>query len=161
MDQFAPHANRPNLILERTGLGPRALVAHFARQHAKRLAKLGLAARRRVPLDAPTAHFEATSVSETGADRPRLRRPRRGVRRYQLFVNEVPTGPAGKPVQGHHAVVEETVELGRGEKKIEGAAATPPATSRCAPSPEFATRSRYAGTSIFSDSAFLATEIGV
>ena len=74
-----------------------------------------------MPLDAPTAHFEATSVS--GKQVPislACADPGEGLRRYQLFVNEVPIlGPAGKPVQGHHAVVEETVELGRGENKIE------------------------------------------
>ncbi len=123
IDQVAARSNRPDVILQRLGLGPAALRDRFLARHRRRLQRLGLTARsvesvfagapevRIVDLarhdDRATVSFDATATGSELAS-------------YQVYVNEVPLFDLrGRPIQGRHQRLEVEVELLEGSNKIE------------------------------------------
>jgi len=122
IEQFAARNNRPDLILERMGLGTPEQISHYQIQYQKRLKKLGLnEALLSSDLHVPEAKIIKTVrngkllniVFSLSDDTFRLKR-------YNIFVNNVPVfGPAGREVQGKAFTGEENVELTSGRNKIE------------------------------------------
>ncbi|HRG98577.1 MAG TPA: caspase family protein [Polyangiaceae bacterium] len=125
VDQLAPRFNRPDLLLERVGLGSPEALARMRGQRARRLRRLGLdeatlgarfdAAPRAVitsltpdPQDPKVATLEAT-LTAAGAD----------LVGYELFVNDVPVAPSVRTAKGRSHGVRERVELGAGRNKVE------------------------------------------
>lgn len=123
IDQLAVRNNRPDLLLERMGLGDAEMIAHFRARYQKRLEKLGISddaalptfrttpevTIRQVDLEGKTANVKF-DVQARGAD----------LLRYNIFVNDVPIfGTIGKTTSGKDQHIEERIELGAGKNKIE------------------------------------------
>lgn len=123
VDQLATRLNRPDLLLERMGLGKPELRAHYRARYRRRLAKLDLSPDQvETGLEAaPQARILKLSVED---NRARLELEfsdsASDVVRYSLFVNDVPVfGPLGKPIQGKRDRVVEEIELSSGRNEIE------------------------------------------
>jgi MYXO-CTERM domain-containing protein len=123
IEQLAARNNRPDLILERMGLGSKELVAHLKARYFSRLKKLGL------DPNAAASSFESAPVAiidslQASAQKARLRATLSAedgeLRRLNIFVNGVPVlGSGGKPVKGKRASVDESLTLSAGENKVE------------------------------------------
>ncbi len=123
VDQFAYKYNRPDLILQRFGLGTPELIAHYEARHRQRLRRAGLSDEQ---LDAVESRAPEVTIRkaepagkfldlEFDADDDHAE-----LRRYNVYANDVPLfGAAGKPLAGSHAHVRERVELVHGRNKIE------------------------------------------
>jgi hypothetical protein len=123
VDQIAARNNRPDLVLQRIGLGTPALLEHFAARHRRRLERMGLSERASASpfagapgvriLDVDSNRNQATVTFEATAHGPALAS-------YHLFVNEVPVlGLAGAPLAGAHQRATAQVELTPGRNRIE------------------------------------------
>ncbi len=122
-DQFAARNNRPDLVLERLGLGSPKLSKHYRTQYEKRLARLGLdeASLASLPLLAPEARIEAVS-GEGGTLTLDVVFTAKGgeLRSYNAWVNDVPIlGEAGSDISGREVRATFEVELQPGLNKIE------------------------------------------
>lgn len=123
IDQLAVRNNRPDILLERMGLGATEIFAHFKARYKRRLEKLGIRSESAAPTfaTAPTVILDSVDISDgyatlhfdalgRGAD----------LLRYNVYVNDVPLfGPLGKPTFGRNQKIEERIELGSGRNKIE------------------------------------------
>jgi WD40 repeat protein len=121
IDQFTSRLNRPDIILERFGLGSPAQVAHFRKMHEARLRKLGLKETEGAfAPHVPTVQISAAPVSGREARLSISMRDEQGrVLSYQVFVNGVPVfAGRGKDADGR-ATVEEAVELSSGVNRVE------------------------------------------
>jgi WD40 repeat protein len=122
IDQFALKFNRPDMMLNKIGIGNEAKIAHYAAQHARRLQKSGysesdLSSDLHVPeakiIESKLQDKMLTVVFQLSDDLYRLKR-------YNIFANDVPLfGAYGKPVGGMSAKLTEKVELTTGTNKIE------------------------------------------
>jgi MYXO-CTERM domain-containing protein len=123
VDQIAARNNRPDLVLQRIGLGTPALLEHFAAQHRRRLERMGLDERASASpfagapsvriLDVDSNRNRATVTFEATAHGAALAS-------YHLFVNEVPVlGLGGAPLAGDHQQTTAQVELTPGRNRIE------------------------------------------
>lgn len=123
IDQLAARNNRPDVLLERIGLGNPGLIAHYRARHLLRLSKLGLDEHAVVGAfeQAPTAQIEELrSDGQHATLRLRLQAHSAPLSRYQLFVNDVPIfGKSEKTVSGRAQQIQETLELSGGRNKIE------------------------------------------
>jgi MYXO-CTERM domain-containing protein len=123
IDQLAVRNNRPDLLLERMGLGSPEVIAHYRARHAQRLKKLGLdEAHLAATFDkAPDARIASVAVHGRAADVTiDLADDDSELLRYNVYVNDVPLfGAAGKPVGGRHQRITETIALTSGHNKIE------------------------------------------
>jgi MYXO-CTERM domain-containing protein len=123
IDQLAVRNNRPDLLLERMGLGSPEIIAHFRARHQKRLDKLGIRDESGLSAFAttPDVSLNAVDVQDARAT-VRFTANARGadLLRYNLFVNDVPLfGALGKTTSGRTQAIEEVIELGAGRNKIE------------------------------------------
>ncbi len=122
IDQFALRYNRPDIILERMGMGSDELIAHYNAQYQKRLRRFGITeAQLERGLEVPEvridhAHqddkFLTIEFTLKDEDSP--------LKYYNIFINDVPLFSGyGKEATGNELVLSETVELTAGENKIE------------------------------------------
>lgn len=123
IDQFAVQKNRPDIILQRLGLGTPALMEHYRRRYERRLQKLGISD---AGGDFAFEHAPQSKITrlETKDSRAtlafELTAKGKDLLRYNIFVNDVPLfGAVGKPVSGQKASISESFELGAGKNKIE------------------------------------------
>jgi MYXO-CTERM domain-containing protein len=123
VDQLAVRNNRPDILLDRMGLGTPELIEHYRLRYERRLKKLNIKG------DPAGASFEKApeakivelaerggaaevtfDIEGVGAD----------LLRYNVFVNDVPIfGAIGKETSGRKKRVTERVELSAGRNKIE------------------------------------------
>jgi WD40 repeat protein len=123
VDQLAARSNRPDVILQRLGLGSAALRDYLLYRHRLRLQRLGLTEARvespfagapRVEIVDVTRQNDQASITfdavATGSS----------LASYQVYVNEVPLFDLqGRPLQGDHERATAHVELAAGRNKIE------------------------------------------
>lgn len=123
IDQLAVRNNRPDLLLERMGLGDTDTIAHFRARYRKRLEKLGISDDAALPTFRTTPEVTISQVDMDGATAiVKFEAKARGadLLRYNIFVNNVPIfGTLGKTTSGKDQRFEERIELGSGKNKIE------------------------------------------
>jgi len=123
IDQLAVQNNRPDILLERLGLGTPDLIAHFKARYKRRLEKLGIRADAGSPAftTIPTVTLDSVDISGAFATlRFDARARGADLLRYNIYVNDVPLfGPLGKTTSGRAQKIEEKIELGSGRNKIE------------------------------------------
>ncbi|MBK9264203.1 MAG: caspase family protein [Polyangiaceae bacterium] len=123
IDQLAVRSNRPDLLLERMGLGDPDIIAHFRSRYQRRLEKLGIADESALPTFSTTPEVTLDRVDVEGSVATvKFHVVARGTEllRYNIFVNDVPLfGALGKPTSGKTQHLEERIELGSGRNKIE------------------------------------------
>jgi len=122
IDQFALRNNRPDLILERLGVGSAELIGHYRAQYERRLRRAGFSeAQLKGDLHVPEARI-------TGARRDgkfieiafSLKDDKYNLKRYNIYVNDVPLfGAYGREITGKAFSGRERVELTGGANKIE------------------------------------------
>jgi WD40 repeat protein len=119
---LAIRSNRPDLILEKAGLGSPELVGHYRARHARRLDRLGVTEGQLASRFDLSPRIEGLTVTNdersatiqfdvvgVGAD----------LRRYDIYVNGTPTAPDGKPIAGRRQHVSAQIELSSGRNRIE------------------------------------------
>lgn len=123
IDQLAIRNNRPDIILERMGLGTPELIEHYRARYEHRLKKLGL---RREQLSAAFAQAPAATILDVKQDGGsadiafEVTSTGAGLLRYNVHINDVPLfGVLGKPTSGKRQRLTERVELTSGSNKIE------------------------------------------
>jgi len=122
IDQFAVRNNRPDLILERMGLGTTEEISHYYMLYKKRLQKLGLTeADLNAELNAPEARITGTRTEGKFATVSYIISDAKyPLKRYNFYVNDVPLyGPDGHKAGGRSFTGTETIELTTGRNKIE------------------------------------------
>jgi uncharacterized caspase-like protein len=123
VDQLAVRNNRPDILLERLGVGAPEARAHFAARHARRLRKLGMTEERLASRFADAPQVTVVDLVEHGKKADLTFEMTAGgedLLAYHVFVNGVPVdGAAGKPAQGRSQRVTETIELTSGTNKVE------------------------------------------
>lgn len=123
IDQLAVRYNRPDLLLERMGLGRAETVAHYRWRYHRRMEKLGIATEATLPTFRTTPDVTISRVNvEGGWATVQFDAVARGVDlfRYNVFVNDVPMfGALGKTTSGQTQHIEERIEVGTGRNKIE------------------------------------------
>ena len=123
IDQMAIRNNRPDIILERLGLGSSELISHYRALYERRLRKLGI---REEELDgtfekAPTVEVvESSQLRRSAVLELDASAAHYDLKSYNVYVNDVPLfGLAGKPLSGRHQRIRETVALSTGKNEIE------------------------------------------
>ncbi|MGC4087933.1 MAG: caspase family protein [Polyangiaceae bacterium] len=126
VDQLAARYNRPDLLLERLGLGSSTLIEHYAARQRIRLRRLGL---REDELgasyeQAPEVRSLSCSVEGDAVHVVADARARGDAKllRRSLFVNGVSVGDREKPVfasDQREAKLDERISLSSGENRIE------------------------------------------
>lgn len=122
IEQFAIYNNRPDIILQRFGLGSPEAISAYEGAVRRRIGGAGLT---RGDLTSDLHVPEARIVkSEQAGSKLKLTidlsDERVDLTRYSVFVNNVPLFTGGKPVKGlRRTRVEEVVELGAGRNVVE------------------------------------------
>ncbi len=123
IDQLAVRNNRPDLLLERMGLGNPEIIAHFRSRYQRRLEKLGITEESAIPTFQTTPNVTINSIDVEGnVATVKFNAVAQGVEllRYNVFVNDVPLlGALGKTISGRTIRLQERLELGSGRNKIE------------------------------------------
>jgi WD40 repeat protein/uncharacterized caspase-like protein len=126
IDQLAVRNNRPDIILERMGLGSPGLIAHYRAWHEKRLRKLKLKDEQLAARfdKAPTARIVDAVQKKKSVDLVfDLATGDSVLSRYDIFVNNVPMfGGGGKSVTGRQQRITDRIALAAGRNKVEVAA---------------------------------------
>ena len=126
IDQLAPRNNRPDLLLERLGLGSAGLRDHLKALHTRRLREAGVReAEVASQADLPQAQIVWSQPAAThgSVELEIVLRDRQGLKGYQVYVNDVPLfAGLGKPISGRRVRVREQVPLTGGTNKLEVAA---------------------------------------
>lgn len=122
VEQFATERNRPDLILERMGLGTSELLGYYQSLYQKRLNNLGGAgAATGAGLDAPEGKI--TGVTRQGEFVTvdfELSGGKSQLKRCLIYVNDTPIfGKLGKAISGKYYKGSEKLELSAGKNKIE------------------------------------------
>ncbi len=122
IEQFAVRNNRPDIILQRMGLGAQDQIVYYHSLFLKRLRKLGLAeGDLSTEEQAPLAQITDMRVDGKRAEiRFTLRDPGHRILSYNIWVNGVPIlGAYGSSVPQGRFDFAEKVELTAGQNKIE------------------------------------------
>ncbi len=122
VDQFAAYYNRPDLVMQKFGSQDKAVAGHFHKQYLKRLKKLKLPdAAIHNDFHLPHAEITNSAIKENQITLDlSFSDSKFNLKSYDVYVNDVPVfGPGGKTLTGSSAGVQETVQLSRGENKIE------------------------------------------
>lgn len=122
IEQFAARNNRPDLILERMGLGPMEQISYYQLQYQKRLKKLGLTeALLSGEIHVPEAKITKTTLSGKSLKVEfSLSDDKYSLKRYHIFVNNVPLfGSDEREIYGNTFSGTEIIELTAGRNKIE------------------------------------------
>ena len=122
VDQFAIRNNRPDILLERMGLGANSEIAHFRAQYLKRLKRFGLQDEGSVN----DYHIPRVEITQSEKQEKNIKisfhisDDKYRLKKYNVFVNGVPLyGSYGKDVDGSSADLTEIFELSQGENRIE------------------------------------------
>ncbi len=120
LDGLAAAHDRPDVLLERVGLGTPDTIARFRRLHDERLRALGLAQRPASASTPPTIaleHFEIDDKEVEVAFRVSGTSP---LASYRMLVNDVPVPDAfDVPLRGREQRVVERLELSAGTSRME------------------------------------------
>jgi WD40 repeat protein len=123
IDQVAIRNNRPDIILQRMGLGNKDTILLYESLYQRRLKKLGLT---ETDLDQTFVKAPVVSISSVresdhvAAVSFEARDDDTELARYNIYVNDVPIfGATGKPLSGHVQRITETTQLASGNNKIE------------------------------------------
>ena len=126
IDQFAIRNNRPDIILERMGLGTPELIVHYRSQYKKRVRKLEKLYGIKESDMSRELHVPETEIigkKENGKFvdiKFRVRDSKYRVKAYNIYVNDVPLfGAFGKKISGREKRLTDRIELTSGENKIE------------------------------------------
>gem|GEM_PF-2189815 len=123
IDQFALRNNRPDIIMERLGLGTPELIAHMKNLYQKRLRSAGMT-EAQLSGDLHVPEVKITEVQRNGKKATVtcvLRDSKLPVARYNIYVNNVPLmGASGKAiVPKQSALLKKEIELTSGVNRIE------------------------------------------
>ncbi|MBU3914465.1 caspase family protein, partial [bacterium] len=122
IDQFAIKNNRPDIILERMGLGSPEIIEHFKNKYLRRLKKSGIA-EAQLSGEMQVPQTEIVKAEQDGKFMNigfRFKDERYKAKSCNIFMNDVPVlGQEGKPVSGKDSTITERVELAQGTNKIE------------------------------------------
>lgn len=119
VDQFAARINRPDILLERLGAGPPEAIEFYRHLYQRRLKKLGLS-EESLDLHAPDAQITGTKVSGGSLQlKAACVDDRQPLRRYNVYVNDVPLFGAGKPIKGQRVQTTDKLELTAGTNRVE------------------------------------------
>ena len=122
IDQFAPKYNRPDLILSKFSVAKNETVEHFEKIYKKRLSRMrlnesGLSKDYHIP---NVNHPELLVKDKSASIRALLSDDISPLKSYNIFVNDVPVfGAYGKGISGNSYELSDTIELAKGENKIE------------------------------------------
>ncbi len=122
VDQFALQLNRPDLILSRMGIGLPEFVEHLHSRYQRRLELSGFRdGAAGLDLQAPEVRLlEAKQDGKSAQLSAQITAARYPLQSYQIYVNNVPLFSGhGKAVTGSDARVNERIELGQGDNKVE------------------------------------------
>lgn len=122
IDQFALQLNRPDLILSRMGLGTPGLINNFHARYERRLERSGFhVSPGAFTLEAPVARLISAKLEGKFVQiETELRDQHYPLQSYQIYVNNVPLfSGQGKPLTGQSARVNDRIELGLGDNKVE------------------------------------------
>jgi WD40 repeat protein len=122
VDQFALQLNRPDLILSRMGVGSPEFVEHLQARYQRRLELSGFRdGAAGLDLQAPEVRLlQARQEGKFARLSAQITAARYPLQSYQIYVNNVPLFSGhGKPVTGQQAQVDERIELGQGDNKVE------------------------------------------
>lgn len=122
IDQFAVRNNRPDLILERVGLGTVDQVFNYQTQYQRRLKKLNLNESILTgELHVPEAKITKAEPAGKFLNLSFILSDKKfKLKHYNIFINDVPLfGPFGKECGGHLFTGREALELTAGKNKIE------------------------------------------
>ena len=125
IDQLAPRNNRPDLLLERMGLGDQRLRDHYAARYRRRLRRLGLRAEDLAASvrDAPSASIVGVQIDPeagTATVGLHLEAGAADLLRYNVYANGVPLLTAeGRRIEGRSLATSEVVALIGGVNRIE------------------------------------------
>lgn len=123
IEQLALKNNRPDLIMQRFGLGSPELIAHYKAKYLQRLKKAGFTeADLSSQIDLPEARITETHDPDTQGqcDIGLEFKDKKSLRSYQVYVNDVPLfGTGGKSVSGKKVTLTEKLYLVAGQNKIE------------------------------------------
>lgn len=122
IDQFAARYNRPDLILERLGIGTPEQISHYYAQYQKRLKKLALSeADFSSDLHVPEVTIEALKREGKFATvKFKATDSKYPLKSYSIYVNNVQVMPSSKAkVTGKFFSTTERLELTPGKNKIE------------------------------------------
>ena len=121
VEQFAALYNRPDLILERMGLGAPELLSRYLSLHLRRMSSIGARA-----ADEDLSHMpEGRITGVRSADGAAtvdfvLSDEKHQLKSCRIYVNDIPVlGRTGKEISGRRYVGSETIELSSGKNKIE------------------------------------------
>ncbi len=127
-EQFDLKFNRPDILLERLGRAPAALVQSYRQSYQRRLSKLGFTeAALTASLSLPRVSLNETAVPVTTAAASlslsvHADDASAALQRFNLFVNDVPVyGTRGLAIEGSALTVDRRVDvpLARGRNKIQ------------------------------------------
>lgn len=122
IDQFAFQLNRPDLILSRMGLGTPEFIDHLRARYQLRRERSGFHISSVGPVfEPPEARLisakQEGKFAQIDAELSDAHHP---LATYQIYVNNIPIFHGrGKPITGQSARINERIELGVGENKIE------------------------------------------
>lgn len=124
IDQFALSNNRPDVLLEKMGLGEPKMIEHFKNQYKRRLRRAGVKESQLTrQLVVPNVHITNTEQKDKRLHIQFDVSAPRELKAYNVWVNNVPLfGPHGKHMTGRQAKKKESIELTFGVNKIEIAA---------------------------------------
>ena len=122
VDQFAAKYNRPDIILNRVGLGTPEQINHFYNQYKKRLKRMGL----KEEQFSEDYHVPEVEILETKQDGKflkavfKLSDKKYDLKKCNVYINDVPRYKGyGKDISGKFKKFKVKLELTSGKNKIE------------------------------------------
>ncbi len=123
VDQFATRSNRPDLLLERLGLGTPDIIKHYHSLYQRRLKEFGIRENQvdASLINAPKAKIKSLKKDGKWADLVfEVSANSSNLKNYNVYVNDVPLlGARGKPVNGKYKTIKKRIELTYGPNKVE------------------------------------------
>lgn len=121
VDQFAALYNRPDLILERMGLGEPELLSRYLSLHLRRISSIGARAAEENLSNMPEGRITGVRSADGAATVDFvLSDENHQLRSCRIYVNDIPVfGRTGKEISGRRYAGSETIELSSGKNKIE------------------------------------------
>ena len=123
IDQKAYKYNRPDILLKRLAFAEDEVIKHFERQNSKRLRKLGIDnSDLQNEFASPyISNFVKSKTTEKVANlKATLYDDNYPLKSYNIFINDVPIyGIKGIEISGNKYELDDLVELGIGDNKIE------------------------------------------
>ncbi|MCP4603123.1 MAG: hypothetical protein GY847_21845 [Proteobacteria bacterium] len=123
IDQLALRNNRPDILLERAGIGDTDLISHFYNLYVRRLKKFGISEKnlQNIFNAAPIARItdwkkDGKFLELSFSIQDRFSE----LNAYNIYVNDVPVfGAEGKRIEGKIQEIKKRIELNSGDNNIE------------------------------------------